>query len=194
MFSGIIQSLQPVTKFEKTSGHLWVTIKKPRAWKTKLGESISIDGVCSTICKQTTTSFTFEYMPETLRLTTLKNIKKNQDINLERSLKLNDLVGGHLVSGHIDATGIIKAIKKDDQSKIFTIKFPEKFKKYLISKGSIAINGISMTVINPKKDKFQIATVQHTLKHTNLGKLKINDKVNLEFDQVAKYIEKGIRA
>ncbi len=181
MFSGIIQSLQPILKTKTQNGHVFITIKKPSSWKTKLGESICINGVCSTICKQTKTTFTFEYMPESLRLITLNT---KIPANLERSLKLNDLVGGHLVSGHVDCTGTITGIKKDKDSKIFTLKFPAKYNKFIINKGSITINGVSLTIF----DKNKISLIQHTLENTNLGNLKINDKVNLEFDLIGKYI------
>lgn len=183
MFSGIVQSLQPVLKTKTQNGHLFITIKKPVGWKTKLGESICLNGICSTICKQTKTSLTFEHMPETIRLTAFN---KNVPVNLERSLKLNDLVGGHLVSGHIDCTGTITNIKLDKKSKIFTIKFPAKFNKFIINKGSITVNGVSLTIFNENK----IALIQHTLENTNLGQLKINDKVNLEFDLIGKYVHR----
>ncbi len=195
MFSGIVQSLKPITKTEEKNGHLFITVKKPSSWKTKLGESICLNGICSTICKQTKTSFTFEHMPETIRLTAFnKNIPACQSssqsemplVNLERSLKLNDLVGGHLVSGHVDCTGTISNIKKDKDSKIFTLKFPAKYNKFIINKGSITINGVSLTIF----DKNKIALIQHTLENTNLGNLKINDKVNLEFDLIGKYVHR----
>ena len=189
MFSGIIQSLQPVQKISNHCGHLWLTVKKPAVWKTKLGESISVNGVCSTITKQTKNNFTFEFMPETLRLTTLGGLKNKDLVNLERSLKLNDLVGGHLVSGHIDCVGKISKIISDHKSKIYTFSFPKKFEKFVINKGSIAINGISLTIFN----KNQVALIQHTLSHTNFRDLKINDQVNLEFDLIGKYLQNYVQ-
>lgn len=184
MFSGISQYLSSIKKIKKAKNLLIIDITKPKKLKIKKGDSISIDGVCSTIIKISKVFFQVEYMPETIKIT--KPLKINDPVNLETSLKLNDLLGGHLISGHVDCTGIVKNINK----KTFTFSFPKKFKKYLINKGSIAINGISLTTNYLLPTNFQVSLIPYTIKHTNLSALKKGSKVNLEFDQIAKYVEK----
>ncbi|MFH1536558.1 MAG: riboflavin synthase [Patescibacteria group bacterium] len=180
MFTGIVQksSIESISKNQ-------VCIKKPK-FKIKLGDSININGICSTVEKITKNYFCVSYMEETLKLTTAKNWKIKDDINIEKSLTLNDLVGGHLVSGHIDCTGIIKNITKNQNSLILKIDYPKIYKKYIIKKGSISINGVSLTII----DDLSVSLVEHTIKNTNLKNLKKGSRVNLEFDLIAKYLAK----
>lgn len=183
MFSGIISWLEPVKQIKKAKNNLIVTISKPKKLKLKIGDSISVDGVCSTVIKQTSTSFVVEYMPETIKLT--KPLVVKDKVNLETSLKFNDILSGHLVSGHIDCVGQVINFKNN----VLKIKYPKKFKKYIIRKGSVSINGISLTVSKLTANYLEVSLISHTVKNTNLQYLKINDKVNLEFDLIGKYVE-----
>lgn len=190
MFSGIIANLAPVLKIKKKGANFLVNIQKPKKFKCHIGDSISVNGVCSTIIKFDQKSFLVEYMPETLKLTTFSNLAAKQFVNLEQPLKLNDIISGHLVSGHIDTTASITNIIDQKNSKIIEFLIPDKFSHYIIYKGSVAINGVSLTTFNDRKNKFQVSLIPHTLKSTNLGLLKKGDKVNIEFDLLAKYLEK----
>lgn len=192
MFSGIVTALEKAKKIEKSSQGLGVIFPIPQGWKLKEGESINIDGVCSTVKSLEKNTFSVYYMPETVRVTTLSNLNKNHEFNLERSLTLNSLVGGHLVSGHVDCVGIVKKIKREGESRVLTINLPPQFAKYLIYKGSVSVNGVSLTVVEVGEDNFVVSLIPYTLEHTNLGSLKVGDQVNIEVDLMAKYLEKII--
>lgn len=189
MFTGLVQKSK-IFSIQKNPDKFLVCIKKPAKFKTKLGDSISINGICSTVIKQTKTSFCVEYMEETLKKANVSFWKKNNAVNVEPSLKLQDLLGGHFVSGHIDCIGNITNIQRKPKSKLLEVKFPQKFNKYIIEKGSIALDGVSLTVFNVKPNNFKVSLIDHTLKSTNLNNLIKGDQVNLEFDLIAKYLEK----
>lgn len=188
MFTGIIKKLSRVGKITWQEGSLFVEINIPKGWKIKLGESISVNGVCSTVKKVSKKSFTVEYMPETIKKTTVGGFKKGIEINLERSMKLGDLMDGHMVQGHVDCVGKIIEIKKVKQSKVMKVRVPAEFMKFLAPKGSVSIDGISLTIVDAKKDWFTSSLVSYTLENTNLGKIKVGEKVNIETDAIAKYI------
>ncbi len=192
MFSGIIQSTIKAGKIEKKDKSMILSFPIPKEWELKVGESINIDGVCSTITEIKNKSFSVFYMPETVKKTSLAALPKDHIFNLERSLTLSDLVGGHLVSGHVDTTGIVQSMIKEGGSVVLHFILPEAFARYLIYKGSVAINGVSLTVISANNKGFSISLIPHTLSHTNLGKLKRGDSVNIEVDMIAKYVEKLI--
>ncbi len=193
MFSGIVQTTAKADIIKKEKGGLRLFFKYPKGFKVKVGESVSVDGVCSTVGKASGASFIFFYMPETLKKTTFSKIENSHQFNLERPLKLNSLVSGHLVSGHIDTTAKVSNITKEQDSKVVKFEISNKFTKYLIYKGSIAVNGVSLTVVSAGSNSFTVSLIPYTLKHTNLGQLKIGDFVNIEVDQVAKYLEKLAR-
>ena len=155
-----------------------------------MGESIAINGVCSTIKKNDKKTFTVEYMPETIKKTTVGNFKKNTQVNLEKSLKLNDLLDGHIVQGPVDCKAKVQSLKSKGKSKILKVKVPVKFMKFIAEKGSVAIDGISLTVVDTGRDWFTVSLVSYTLENTNLGKIKIGDYVNIETDVLAKYLNK----
>jgi riboflavin synthase len=184
VFSGLSQFLTPIKKIKKKKDVLILDIAKPENLKLKKGDSINIDGVCSTVINSQKNIFQVEYMSETIRIT--KPLKTGDLVNIEPSLKIGDLLGGHLVSGHVDCTGIVKNIQKEK----VTISFPKEFSKYVIHKGSIAVNGISLTCYDFHRNTFKVSLIPYTLKYTNLSQLKKGSKVNLEFDQIAKYVEK----
>jgi riboflavin synthase len=192
MFTGIIKKVSKVSKISTQKGSLFVVIKIPKGWKVWAGESIAINGVCSTVKKLDKKNFTVEYMPETIKKTTVGNFKKGTLANLEKSLKFNDLVDGHLVQGHVDTTGKIIEIKKAKESKILKIKIPKDFIKFIAEKGSVAVDGISLTVVDTGNNWFTISLVSYTLENTNLDNIAVGDEVNIETDVLAKYVNKLI--
>ena len=189
MFTGIISKTSKVKKVNILKDGLLLEINNTLG-KTKRGESISVNGVCSTI-KKIAKGITFEYMPETLRLSNLQSLHMGDIVNLEQSMRLNARLDGHMVLGHIDGRGKIVSLKKEGNSKVFTIQVPQKkFMKYIVYKGSVAMEGISLTVASVSKNNFLVKIIPYTLKHTNLGLKKKGDIVNLEFDILAKYANK----
>lgn len=190
MFTGIIKKLSTVENTTRKGGSLFIAVKIPRGWKVWQGESISINGVCSTVKKLGKKTFTVEYMPETIKKTTVSNFKTGTTVNLEKSLRVGDLLDGHLVMGHVDARGEVGSRKKEAGSMIFKISVPRKFTKFIAEKGSVAVDGVSLTVVEVGKDWFTVSLVSYTLDNTNLGKIKVGDMVNIEVDILAKYIDK----
>jgi riboflavin synthase len=190
MFTGIIQVQAPIISVVQDNACFRVQIKRPLRWKVVLGQSIAIDGICSTVMNLGQSFFEVEYMSETLSKTTVSEFEKNTLVNLERSLTLEDLVDGHLVLGHVDGTGIIDAIGKDGNTEEVIISVPKSLTRYIVTKGSVTVNGVSLTVAKEEKDGFRVALIPHTLKHTNLGILKEGESVNIEVDVVARYVEK----
>ena len=183
MFTGIIKKTSKVQQvlFEKKGMHLQIL---NNLGKIKLGESLSINGVCSTV-KKVGKNILFEYMPETLKLSNLGLLNKGNTINVERSMRMSDRLDGHIVLGHIDETGKIISINEEGNSKVFEIKIKNKI--YLVYKASIAVEGISLTVAKVSKNSFVVKVLPYTLEHTNLKFKKAGDAVNLEFDILAKY-------
>lgn len=193
MFTGIIAKVSKVEKVSFERDSLFVSIQIPKGWKVWKGESIAINGVCSTVKNLSKKSFTVEYMPETIKKTTVGNFRKGSVANLEKSLKMNDLLDGHMVQGHVDTTGKIVEITKVKESKILKIKISKKFMKFVADKGSIAVDGISLTVVNTGKDWFTVSLVSYTLENTNLGTIKVGEDVNIETDVLAKYLDKLLK-
>ena len=197
MFTGIVEEIGILSKIENiNSGEKLITIKCKKILKPKLklGDSISINGTCLTVTKFGKTFFSILTSLETLSKTNLGKRKVGDLINLERAMKANGRFGGHIVSGHIDSIGEIISLKKSGKSTEYWFKIKSKFKKYLIDKGSICIDGISLTVNEVKNNTFSVNIIPHTDSETNSKAWKRNQKVNLEFDQVAKYLEKLVKS
>ncbi len=190
MFTGIIKELVRANRIVKTSKSMVVQFPIPKGWKLEDGESINIDGVCSTVTNLTKNSFKVFYMAETLDKTSFSRLDTDHLFNLERSLKASDLMGGHFVSGHTDTTGIVKSVKAENEAKVVTISLAKEFTRYLIYKGSVAVNGVSLTVVSVTGKEFVISLIPHTLSQTNLEALETGDLVNIEVDMLAKYIER----
>ncbi|PIR87626.1 MAG: riboflavin synthase [Candidatus Harrisonbacteria bacterium CG10_big_fil_rev_8_21_14_0_10_45_28] len=189
MFTGIISTTGKVKKAEFKNGALYLTVSKPITWAARAGDSIAIDGICLTAKKVSKTTLDFELMPETIAKT---NFSKQVfgEVNLERALTLKDGLSGHIVLGHIDTVGIIKSVKKAKEALVFTIQFPKEFASLVASKGSVAIDGISLTTIKPTSNQFSVSIVSYTQENTTLCQKGKGDVVNIEFDIVAKYLEK----
>ena len=193
MFTGIITHLGTLKKL--TSRGL-VVIETPKSLYKQVenSHSVAVDGICLTVIKkQAPNLLHFEAMPETVQKTHLAKIKNGQKINLELPVKPDGEMGGHFVQGHVDGTGKITQIKRRGNSWIFTIETPKKLMPYIVDKGSITINGISLTVIKAGKDYFTTGIIPYTWKHTMLHQSQIGDIVNLETDILAKYIVKLVR-
>ncbi|MAF13713.1 MAG: riboflavin synthase [Parcubacteria group bacterium] len=187
MFTGIIKSVSQIKKSETKDGLLVLTIAKPESWDLQPGDSIATNGVCLTVKKVDDKSYTTELMPETKNKTVFGK-EVPEEVNLERSLKLSDRLDGHLVQGHVDAVGIVTKIDIDGSTKIFTISFPDEFSHLITPKGSITVDGVSLTVIDVNENKFTVSIIDYTLDHTNLKSKKEGEEVNLEFDIIAKYL------
>jgi riboflavin synthase alpha subunit len=192
VFSGIVEATGAVVGLETKRKQRILTIRKPLSWKFREGESVSVEGVCSTVQQTRRGTFQVTYMPETLHKSTLGDLRLQDEVNLERSLTLNSLIGGHLVQGHVDTTGRIRKIKLEGEAKIYTFEVPARFARYIVPKGSIAVDGISLTVVDPRGSRFDVSLLAYTLSHTTLGKKGEGDRVNIEVDMLAKYIERLI--
>lgn len=194
MFTGIVERTGKIKKIEDKEGKVYFIIEaKDFLDNTKNGDSISCDGACLTVIRRSDSDFTVELMPETLRVTKFIDSKVGDLINLERSLKIGDRVDGHFVMGHVDAVGIIKEVISEGEYTDLVIKVPEKILKYLAYKGSASINGVSLTIASEDRDQFKVCLISHTMEITNLSELQKNDKVNVEVDMIARYLEKLLR-
>ncbi|ABR47236.1 riboflavin synthase, alpha subunit [Alkaliphilus metalliredigens QYMF] len=191
MFTGLIEEIGTVEAVRKGSKSAQLTIKaKQVVERVKLGDSISTNGVCLTVVEFGQNGFTVDVMPETMRRSNLKNVKHGSSVNLERALKLGDRLGGHMVSGHIDGVGIIQGIEEEDNATWVTIKAPIGTLKYVIEKGSIAIDGTSLTVAYVDQETLKVSIIPLTRDETTLLSKKVGEEVNLECDMVGKYIER----
>jgi riboflavin synthase len=187
MFSGIIEELGIVKKISRSGNNTVLEIQADKALEdTKIGDSIAVNGACLTAIKKSGDSLSFEVMPETLKITNLSDFKICDKVNLERSLKIGDRLSGHFVSGHIDCLGLIRKKNYVAGNLSFEIAVPGKFSGYILPKGSIAIDGISLTIVDKKSNAFTVYIIPHTLKNTTLGFKGPSGQVNLEFDILAK--------
>jgi len=193
MFTGIIQDIGKVASVVKRGGNLVLSVHSDRlSPQLQVGSSVAINGACQTVMEIYKNSFVVEAISETLEKTNLGELKTGSSVNLELPLTPQSLLDGHLVQGHVDCTGKISRITPLSGSTIFGVEYPVEFDRYLIIKGSVAVDGISLTVVNTSSGAFEIAIIPHTLKNTILANKKVGDFVNLEFDMIAKYIEKQI--
>jgi len=194
MFNGIIKHTGKISKIYKNNNNCIIEIlSKIKFSKNEIGSSISCSGTCLTLEKYKGNLSKFYISKETLNRTNFKSSNKGDLINLEKSLKYGNRISGHFAQGHVDTTSIIKKIDFVGKSWFVNFKLPKKYKKYLIQKGSITINGVSLTISKILKDGFQIVVIPQTLKLTNLMYLKEKDVVNIEFDVLGKYIKKFLR-
>jgi riboflavin synthase len=194
MFNGIIKHTGKISKIYKNNNNCIIEIlSKIKFSKNEIGSSISCSGTCLTLEKYKGNLSKFYISKETLNRTNFKSSNKGDLINLEKSLKYGDRISGHFAQGHVDTTSIIKKIDFVGKSWFVNFKLPIKYKKYLIQKGSITINGVSLTISKILKDGFQIVVIPQTLKLTNLMYLKEKDVVNIEFDVLGKYIKKFLK-
>lgn len=191
MFTGIIKETGKVLNIQKgKKASMFIVGTKTIIKHKKVGESIAVNGVCVTITKIKGHTFEFDAIPETLGLTNFQNLKITSEVNLEPAMKLGETLDGHLVQGHVDTTGKMKSLNKTRGRVTLTIKFPKVISKYLALKGSVSLNGVSLTISGIKKDLLSVDLIPHTLSNTNLGKLKKGDKINIEVDLISRYLKK----
>lgn len=192
MFTGIIQSKGSIKEiFSSSDGaRLKINTHALDLSDTNVGDSIAVDGVCLTVTELTESSFTADVSNETLTCTTFSALKQGKNVNLERSLRVNQGIDGHLVSGHVDGIGAVNSIEKDGDSVRIKIEVQGDIIKYIAKKGSICINGVSLTVNSIENNFFDVNIVPHTLSATTLGDLSLQSNVNIEIDQIARYVER----
>ena len=190
MFTGIIKSVGTVTNITTLDDGKEITIDCDFADEVSIDQSISINGVCHTVTACDATTFMVQSVAETLRKTNIGDLQKDDQVNLERSLRPDQLLDGHIVQGHVDATGSIKKIEQEGTDWLFTIEYSNEYSNLIVGRGSIAIDGISLTVANEHENTFTVAIIPYTYQHTNLNAKEVEDTVNLEFDVLGKYVVK----
>ena len=192
MFTGIIEGLGSIVMFDKKTSNrsaAKMKIKLDRIAKgLKVGDSVAINGVCLTAVNISKGITEFEMIGETIKKTNLGSLERGDQVNIERSLKVGERLEGHFVLGHVDGVGIISKIEKQTNQVQIWIKIPKELSKHVIKKGSITVDGISLTIVDKLKDQFSVSIIPHTMQVTNLGYKKIGDKVNIETDILGKYI------
>jgi riboflavin synthase len=194
LFTGIIEGIGKVIKINKNTTNrsalqLMVDLGK-HSKGLKIGQSVALNGVCLSVTKISKNKCSFEMIDETIKKTDLGNLKIGGIVNIERSLKVGDRMEGHFVLGHVDGVGIIKKIEKKPKEVKLWFEIPKKLSKYVVKKGSIALDGISLTVVDVKKNNASVCLIPHTMNVTNFNSKKISDKINIETDILGKYILK----
>ena len=190
VFTGIIEELGTIKGVRRQSEGIRLSVSAKVVMDgMKAGDSIAVNGACLTVTEFDSVSLTADVSGETINRTNIGKLRVGEKVNLERPMKLSDRLGGHLVSGHIDGIGVIRGVERKGGMSIFTIEVPAEFKKYLIIKGSVAIDGISLTVNEVKGNRFTVTIIPHTAEMTTLGFKKAGDIVNLEADMIGKYVE-----
>lgn len=190
MFTGIIKSVGQIETITSLEDGKQITIASDFADELSVDQSISINGVCHTVTACDAEMFTVQSVAETLRKTNIGDLQKDDPVNLERSLRPDQLLDGHIVQGHVDATGTIKSIDQEGTDWLFTIEYPQEHSNLIVGRGSIAIDGISLTVAKEQDNTFTVAIIPYTYEHTNLNAKEVGDTVNLEFDVLGKYVVK----
>lgn len=187
MFTGIIETVGEIKQLIKEKENLHIEVKSHISPELQIDQSVSHDGVCLTVVDITEDSYTVTAIQETLNKSNLSQLKVGSLVNLERAMKLGDRLDGHIVQGHVDCTAICSQVKEADGSWMITFEY-DQAEFSTVEKGSITVNGVSLTVVNSKKQSFSVAIIPYTFEHTNFQEIKEGDKVNLEFDIIGKYV------
>jgi riboflavin synthase len=191
MFTGIVEGIGTVTEVQRRGELLRVGITTPPSLTDiAVSDSICVNGVCLTVTVCSKGSFQAEISPETLQRTNVGFLRPSDEVNLERALKISDRLGGHLVTGHVDATGSVAEFIRSPGSFVMTIKVPRDIVPYLVEKGSVTVEGVSLTVSGVRGDAFSVAIIPYTAENTTLGKKKIGDVINIEVDIIGKYVKR----
>ncbi len=191
MFTGIIQEVGKIKAVERLGGGIRITVSSPSlAGRLKVNDSVAVDGVCQTVVKKSAKAFTVVAVEETLRKTTFGKLRSGQEVNLELPLKLSDLLGGHLLMGHVDTVGKIVEIRREKTGTDYVIGLPAEFLRYIVYTGSIAVDGVSLTVAEVRSDAFRVAIIPHTMEKTIFRRYEVGQEVNIEVDVIGKYVEK----
>ncbi len=188
MFTGIIEAKGKIEKIKKDGSNVHFTVSSPISHELKIDQSVAHNGVCLTVTKLWDDKYTVTAIEETLIRSNIGKVKVDDTINLERAMLQNGRLDGHVVQGHVDATATCIGIKEVEGSWYFTFQFDKKNAHLLVDKGSICVNGVSLTVVNPNEDSFSVAIIPYTYEHTNFKNFKVGDTINLEFDILGKYI------
>jgi len=188
MFTGIIETAATIQHIEKENDNIHITLSSPITHELKIDQSLAHDGVCLTVVAINADNYTVTAIKETLEKTNLKGWAAGTTVNLERAMKLGDRLDGHIVQGHVDQTGICKSVEDAGGSWYFTFTYDAGPQNITIEKGSITVNGVSLTVVNSKQNEFSVAIIPYTFEHTNFNAIKAGTTVNLEFDVVGKYV------
>lgn len=190
MFTGIIEQFGTVQKIEKEGTNVHYTLQSNLASELQIDQSVAHNGVCLTVVALTEDTYVVTAIDETLQRSNIGDLKEGTRVNLERAMMANARLDGHMVQGHVDATATCISREEVEGSWIFRFKYQQTQEHIVVDKGSICINGVSLTVVNPSNSEFSVAIIPYTFEHTNFKTLKIGDKVNLEFDIIGKYIAK----
>lgn len=192
MFTGLVQALAAVDRFAPDGhGGARLVVREPTlAPQLVLGESVAVNGCCLTVVGSDTSTFAFDCGPETLARTALGGLTPGSRVNLERALRVGDMLGGHFVTGHVDAVGTLAAVEPSGEWQVLTFYLSAEFDELLVPKGSVAVDGISLTLVDVIPGSFTVMLIPHTLAHTTLGVKVPGDPVNLEFDLLAKHVRK----
>ncbi len=193
LFTGIIRELGRTDRIYRGGSRYQIRVQADEVLdNVKRGDSIAVNGVCLTVVSYDNSGFTADVMPETLRRTNLQDLASGDPVNLEPSLGTDDLFDGHIVTGHIDGLGKLRGVKREDNARGVEIGFPSGMERFLVEKGSIAVNGISLTLVSVEEDYFTVSLIPESWRATNLESLKIGDHVNLETDILGKYVVKTV--
>jgi riboflavin synthase len=188
MFTGIVEGVGEVAELKPTSAGFRLRVTTPFSTELAPGESLAVNGVCLTVVSADADGVHMDVSPETIRVSSLGSLKRGSVVNLERSMRAEARIGGHFVQGHVDTTGTIEEVRRDGDSWWMTVKFPSTHAALVVRKGSIAVDGISLTVAGVDDKRFDVQVIPFTWKHTNLRTVKVHDVVNLEFDLIGKYV------
>jgi riboflavin synthase len=189
MFTGLIEDVGRVGALTRKKGSAILTVEtKLAARAMALGASVAVNGACLTVVKKLKGAFTVDVSPETLARTNLAQLERGNLVNLEQSMRLQERLGGHLVTGHVDGVATVESIRKQGEFTIFDFRLPVRLGAFLVAKGSVAVDGISLTVNDCRRDGFSVAIIPFTLRHTNLQARSLGDKVNIETDLIGKYV------
>jgi riboflavin synthase len=194
MFTGIIESLGTISAMRPEGDNLHLEIASTLSPELTVDQSVAHNGICLTVVEVSPDSYVVTAVKETLDKTNLGELKPGSLVNLERAMKIGDRLDGHIVQGHVDETGVCSEIREANGSWYFTFTYNSENQNVTIEKGSITVNGVSLTVVNSKKDEFSVAIIPYTYEHTNFKQLQKGDTVNLEFDVVGKYVKRLMNA
>jgi riboflavin synthase len=192
MFTGLVEAVGEISGVKRTASGIRLRIHTALGTELLPGDSIAVNGVCLTVVSADRTGIHADVSPETARVTTLGAAKRGARVNLERPLRADSRMGGHFVQGHVDGTGPVEEIRRDGDSHWMTVRFPRELAKYIVRKGSIAVNGVSLTVAGVDKERFDVQIIPFTWTHTNFQGLKAREAVNLECDVLAKYVARAL--
>ena len=190
MFTGIIETLGVIQEIEKDKDNLHITIASSITDELQIDQSVAHNGICLTVVSINKTFYTVTAIGETIKKTTISHWQKGDSINLERAMKLGDRLDGHIVQGHVDQIGTCTTVKETNGSWYYTFKYDESLHNITIEKGSITVNGVSLTVVDSRKNEFSVAIIPYTFEHTNFNTFQVGTKVNLEFDVIGKYVSR----